>query len=162
MNGHLTKVRTLKAHQTPCTFHQPYMELAITVLGGLAVRAMNGKLSKKTLVIIMYHYHRQTDRELAAKFRKWFESELDARLKKTLYYGVMPNFRLPIIKSPFNVDGLTLAVDSEFLTSPNRRKAGDVQCVTFCSNFSSGNGNLTNLRTSKAHKRLCVFCRPLI
>jgi hypothetical protein len=80
----------------------------------------------------MIQLQQQTDKESAAKFRKRFETELDARLKKTLYYGMMPNFRLPIIKNPFNVDGLTLAVDSEFLTSPKRRKVGDVQCVTFC------------------------------
>lgn len=45
----------------------------------------------------MIQFGQQTDKELAAKFRKRFETELGARLKKTLYYGVMADFRLPII-----------------------------------------------------------------
>jgi len=44
----------------------------------------------------MIQLQQRTDKESAAKFRKRFETELDARLKKTLYYGTMPDFRLPI------------------------------------------------------------------
>lgn len=33
MNGHLPKVRTSKDHENPCTFPEPYIELAIALVG---------------------------------------------------------------------------------------------------------------------------------